>query len=325
MIVPQYWAESRLQHREKGRQVTLRRFGWSDASQSDAQANADLRVKEALARVLAGEKLPKKDPKIPYNGVTGIPIREEIVSRHRETIVTRNSYGARCLNTPNVFFADIDFPERPSLRFTFVVFAALIFSVGIVAWVMSSKMVGVTLALLALFLTSSISKAVHQAIQKATGGAEHGARNRIYRFLAKYPEWNLRLYRTPAGMRVLATHTLFSPSDPKVGECFRALDTDPAYAAMCLNQQCFRARVSAKPWRIGIQDHLRPRPGVWPVAPERLPLRNSWLARYEKVASSYAACIFLESLGSGAVHPEARFVQELHDKLCNATSKLPIA
>jgi len=36
-----------------------------------------------------------------------VPIREEIVSRHGDTIITRNSYGARCLNTPNALFADI--------------------------------------------------------------------------------------------------------------------------------------------------------------------------------------------------------------------------
>ena len=45
MIVPQFWAEGRLQHRAKGRQVTVRRFGWSDVSQDEAQANADARVK----------------------------------------------------------------------------------------------------------------------------------------------------------------------------------------------------------------------------------------------------------------------------------------
>jgi hypothetical protein len=39
---------------------------------------------------------------MPYNGAAGVPIREEIVGRHGETVITRNSYGARCLNMPNV-------------------------------------------------------------------------------------------------------------------------------------------------------------------------------------------------------------------------------
>ncbi|MEQ1893799.1 MAG: hypothetical protein ABL998_14750, partial [Planctomycetota bacterium] len=32
----------------------------------------------------------------------GVPIREEIVSEHDAAVITRNGYGARCLNTPNV-------------------------------------------------------------------------------------------------------------------------------------------------------------------------------------------------------------------------------
>jgi hypothetical protein len=325
MIVPQFWAEGRLQRREKGRQVTVRRFGWSDSSAAEAQAHADVRVKEALERLLAGEKLPRREPKIPYNGAAGVPIREEIVSRHGATIITRNSYGARCLNTPNVFFADIDFAQEASLRFKFGVFAALVLCAAAIAWATHSRATGVTLSILAILFASSISGAVYRRVQKAQGGAEHAARNRIRRFLDKHPEWNLRLYKTPAGMRVLATHRPFSPSEPAVAECFDALDADPVYATMCLNQQCFRARVSAKPWRIGVQGHLRPRPGVWPIAPERLPIRNAWIAEYEEAASVYSACSFLESIGSGTVHPATQSVQELHDELCSATSKLPIA
>jgi hypothetical protein len=94
MIVPQYCAEGRLQHRDQRRQVTVRRFGWSDVSQADAQANADARVQAALARVVAGETIPKREPKVAYHGAAGVPIREEIVGRHGDTIITRNSYGA---------------------------------------------------------------------------------------------------------------------------------------------------------------------------------------------------------------------------------------
>jgi hypothetical protein len=106
--------------------------------------------------------------------------------------------------------------------------------------------------------------------QAATGGAEQAARNRIAAYLARHTDWNVHLYKTPAGLRVAATHRLFQPTEPAVAEFFAALGTDPLYVAMCLNQQCFRARVTAKPWRIGMQSHMRPRPGVWPVAAERL-------------------------------------------------------
>ena len=104
MIVPAYWAEARLQARFRGRPVVVRRFGWSDLSQEAAQAHADARAEEALARVLAGESLPSHDRKLPYNGAHGLPIREEVLQREGEAVLTRNSYGARCLNTPDVLW-----------------------------------------------------------------------------------------------------------------------------------------------------------------------------------------------------------------------------
>lgn len=325
MIVPEYWAESRLQQRDKGRQVTVRRFGWSDAGPAQAQAHADDRAREAMQRVLAGETLARRDPKIPYNGAEGLPIREEIVSRHGPTVITRNSYGARCLNTADVLFVDIDFAQGASIRIVVVVFGVLALLAAAVGRASGSWGAGIFLVVLAMFITGPLSNALYAVTRRLGGGAERAARRRIARFVARHPGWNLRVYRTPAGLRVLATHAPFGPRDAAVAECFRALDADPLYARMCHNQQCFRARVSAKPWRIGVQEHLKPRPGVWPVAAERLPARRAWVEAYERRAAGFAACAFVESLGSGAVHPTVRPVQELHDQLCAASSGRPVA
>ncbi|HEY1066209.1 MAG TPA: hypothetical protein VGE52_08875, partial [Pirellulales bacterium] len=118
MIVPQYWAESRVQRRENRRQVTVRRFGWSDESQEAAQRHADQRAQEALNRIWHGEKLARRERKLAYNGAQGVPIREEILNRYGDAIVTRNAYGARCLNTPNVLFVDVDDASQPSATLT---------------------------------------------------------------------------------------------------------------------------------------------------------------------------------------------------------------
>lgn len=325
MIVPQFWAEARVQHRKKDRQVTIRRFGWSDASQAEAQAAADARAAEALARVLAGENLPRSEPKIPYNGAAGVPIREEIVARHGEDVITRNSYGARCLNTPDVLFADIDFPDEPSLRLRLAVFALVLVVSILAGWSIHSRGFGIGIFILGVLFSGARADALFRMSSKARGGVEKAARARIDRYVAAHPDWRLRLYRTPAGLRVIATHRLFAPDDAAVAACFTALGTDPIYAAMCRNQQCFRARLSAKPWRIGIPDHLRPRPGVWPVAPERLPIRNAWIADYEAKAAAYAACSFVEEVGGGATHPRAQALAELHDAQCGANELRPIA
>ena len=268
MLVPQYWAEARAQQRERGRQITVRRFGWSDVSQAEAQAHAERRGQEALGRRVAGEWQAPREPRVPYNGADGVPIREEIVARHGPVVITRNAYGARCLNTPDVLFADIDFDEGVPLRTTLASLALLMALALLVGGQFDSHIPLVLLLLVAALATGALAGRLQRWLLERHGGVEGMARRRIARFVADNPEWNLRLYRTPAGLRVLATQRTFAPDDPAVAQCFAALGADPRYARMCLRQQCFRARLSAKPWRIGIADHLRPRPGVWPVAAE---------------------------------------------------------
>jgi hypothetical protein len=324
MIVPQFWAEGRAHARRDGRSFTVRRFGWSDASPADAQANADARAAEALERVLAGEHLARRERKVPYNGADGLPIREEIVARHGDTIITRNSYGARCLNSPDVLFADVDFEPRFPPPVGCAIVAVLTGVGAVIEWLAESPGWAVGLAVGAVLAALPVAAWIRRAARQAHG-PEAAARARVERFAADHPDWALRLYGTPAGLRLLVTHQPFDPDDPAVRSFFNAVGADPVYVRMCLNQQCFRARVSPKPWRIGIDRHIRPRPGVWPVRPERLPERQAWVEAYEAAADGFAACELIDTIGSGVVHPEVARVVRLHDELSRATSGLPIA
>jgi hypothetical protein len=123
----------------------------------------------------------------------------------------------------------------------------------------------------------------------------------------------------------MALHRTYSPQDLEVKEFFRAIGTDRIYQAMCHKQNCFRARVSAKPWRIGMTTRLRPTGGGWPVAPELAPARAAWVEEYERAAAGYAACHYLEEFGSGRIDHEVRLVQKLHDELSQATTSHPLA
>lgn len=324
MIVPAYWAEARRQQRRDGRQITVRRYGWSDVSQADAQQHAETRAGEALQRLLAGERLDRREAKQPYNGADGLPIREEILERHGTAVVTRNSYGARCLNVPDVLFADIDHATRPRLRLTLALLALLL-AAALAAGFGCGRGYGIALALIAVSGSAPLAGGLFRLWQRLAGGAEALALRRVRRFVSLHPDWGLRVYRTPAGLRLLVTHRPFTPGDAGVEAFFAATGTDPLYARMCRNQRCFRARVSAKPWRIGIASHLRPRPGVWPVAPERLAPRTAWIEAYERAAASRAACRWLENLGTPQVHPAVAPVLALHDRLSRAVGTLPIA
>ena len=325
MIVPRYWAEGRIQDRRGGKQVTVRRWGWSDVGVAQAQAHADERARGALERIHAGEALPRREPKVPYNGAEGVPIREEIVSTHGEVIVTRNSYGALCINTPDVLFADVDFEER-SLSCWAVLGVSLLGLAGGLALAPKHRLAwALATAFACVALVSTAWRLFQRARSAAEGGREAQARARIARFVDNHFGWKLRVYRTPAGLRVLAVHRRFDPTSPEVADFFRQIGADPLYVRMCVRQRCFRARVSPKPWRIGISGHLKPRPGVWPVDPARKPERDRWIAAYDAASKGYASCRFIETVGEGAKDPDAEDVRALHDDLSRAMSDLLLA
>jgi hypothetical protein len=328
MIIPIYWAEARLQHRDRKRQVTVRRFGWSDISEADAQAHADARVREAFDRALAGETLLRRERRVAYNGAEGVPIREQIVDRHGDTIITRNGYGALCLNTPNVLFADIDFEKKRGCALILWSTAATAIAILAVLWSIPQTLpVAMILGPVfgGLILGPALAYLIDRGWVTLRGGDERCARRKIAVFLRRHPHWRVRVYRTPAGLRLLALHRLFDPREPEVKACFEALGVDPMYAQMCFNQNCFRARISPKPWRIGLPRLRPPYSAAWRPEYADLPARREWIAAYEAGSEAYAACRYVETLGSAHADPAAEAVQYLHDAFCRVDQDLNIA
>ena len=331
MLIPSHWAEARLQHREGRRTITLRRFGWSDLGEAEAQAHAEARVREAMAQALAGERVPRRERRVAYNGAEGVPIREEIVDRHGDCAITRAGYGALCLNTPNVLFADIDYAIRsdPSRWPRWRVLTGFAIAGATVAFGDPGPVTYVVDLLIGVgggYVFGGVVAALAAWLRiKLTGGFERDARRRIERFAARHPDWRLQVYRTPLGLRLMATHRLFDPREPAVRACFEALGVDPLYARMCFNQNCFRARVSPKPWRIGMPRLHPPYSAAWRPEHAALPARRTWIETYERTARDYAACRHVRTLGNGAEHEAAATVRALHDLLCQADSALPLA
>jgi hypothetical protein len=329
MIVPEFWAEGRVSEQfgrghVSGRySLTVRRFGWSDSSLAQAQAMADARARAAFDRILAGESLAKRDPRVPYDA-EGLPIREPIVERDGDVVITRNSYGARCLNSPNVLFADIDFTTPPSGWRAAYFWISLAVGAATGFWI--KPWIGVLSLLALLWLFALIARAVAARRHRTEGGGlEARAMAPVRAFVAANPDWHLRVYRTPNGFRLLAMHRVFDPLDRSVPDFFQAIGADSYYALLCQRQHCFRARVSPKPWRIGMRERMPPRTGLWPIAPERMPERERWVAEYERKSDAYASCRFVEALGSRDYVSETRGVQRMHDAMCRADRDLPLA
>jgi hypothetical protein len=201
---------------QNGRTLSFSCWRSSDISQDNAHESALAIAKRILDFLLAGRKLDR----YPYGC---LPLREEVVNKLVDAqgnlfaAVTRNSLGSLVLNTERVMFVDIDFPlvfigERTTHFF------ARLFGLG---------------------KNSPEAKREEQA----KAGLEQ--------FLAQNPKWGLRLYRTFAGFRGIVMHDIFDPTSDQAIEALRHMGSDPLYVRLCKFQECFRARLSPKPWRCG--------------------------------------------------------------------------
>jgi len=132
--------------------------------------------------------------------------------------------------------------------------------------------------------------------------------------------WGFRAYRTRAGLRYLVTHALFDPVSKETGVIMEAFDADPLYRKLCCVQESFRARLTPKPWRVGVPALTVPYP-----YDKTDYLLESWLREYDQSAKASATCALLGEIGSAHVHPEVARVIALHDEVTRPESGLPLA
>ena len=119
-----------------------------------------------------------------------------------------------------------------------------------------------------------------------------------------------RVYRTHNGWRIMLTGKDLAPVSPRMKQLFAALHADPLYASMCERQQCWRARLTPKPYRVGVTGFPRP------VDSESIHSVESqeWIARYEEACAGKAVCRLVDCIGRPVSGP----VVELHDQLTQA-------
>lgn len=323
MLIPKFWAEGRLHiERADAKSGVVRRWGWSNESLAAAEAHGVRRAEQAWAARSSGENVPARESRENYSD-NGVPIREEVLGSEGEALITRNAYGARCLNTENVLFVDLDDEEvRTPWKVSITCFmlwcaAATWVTYPVLRWWATAA------AVLAWLMLGQ--SALHALWRRAHLLPREHSWLRLHRFIQAHPEWHLRVYETPAGLRALAMHRTFSPREPAVEEAFEALNADKLYRRLCRVQQCFRARVSAKPWRIPGTSIGRMARNKWPVTGDALERRNAWIQQYERAASTVAACRYVGSLGTSGSCAHALAVQDVHDRLCRAQESLPLA
>lgn len=159
------------------------------------------------------------------------------------------------------------------------------------------------------------------AFWKKPADPAEAALARVREWQQRNPRATLRVYRTPKGFRLLRTDEAI-PADSAEGErLLRELGNDPLYAALCKRQQCYRARLGPKPWRLP----LPLPPGHFPREGADQARFEQWLVGYEGLGSLFAACRYLETLGEDSVAEALQPLLRAHDQMSGALTDKALA
>ena len=287
MRIPRFWARGSFSDTDReGKQHSFNAFGWSFDSLAAAKDHAVERARNILNSFIMGKKRDH------YEYLTH-PLREEIidsleVAGKEVALITRNHYGALVLNCASVAFADIDLPRvKPGGFFDAI---AMLFS-----------------------------KARREERRKEI--LDSTLRS-LRDWHDRNPGHSMRVYRTHAGLRLLFTDRLYEPDSEQTAEILQTLGSDPLYRRLTEKQQCFRARLTPKPWRCDYPDPPNRYP--WESEKEKKKYRK-WEDGYTQMSREYRACELIEELGRASADKEIEAVVRLHDNRACGDAALQLA
>ncbi|WKZ35591.1 MAG: hypothetical protein QY332_18430 [Anaerolineales bacterium] len=134
---------------------------------------------------------------------------------------------------------------------------------------------------------------------------------------SKYQGQSFRLYETYQGARVIVQGRNFHTQDHATRDMMNEFNCDVLYTAICKKQGCFRARLTPKPYRMGMKAYKVKYPR------ESVDIQfDHWLQNYENRSRSFSVCKFIGQIGSDSGTFEA---VRLHDEITGAGIKLPLA
>lgn len=127
---------------------------------------------------------------------------------------------------------------------------------------------------------------------------------------SKYSQLGFRIYETFQGARVIVLGSDFDPRSTTTTAMMAEFNCDPLYTTLCSRQECFRARLTPKPRRMG----MKPMSIRFPREDADLKTEN-WLSDYDHRSGEFSVCRFVGQ--AGAALPTNDLVR-LHDELTGA-------
>lgn len=131
----------------------------------------------------------------------------------------------------------------------------------------------------------------------------------IRRVAQRHGTLGFSIYETCAGFRVFVTGRDFSPGEEASKALLTELGSDRLYQTLCCAQECYRARLTAKPWRCGL-----PLPAIdFPRKDGAAdPAFAQWLNNYEAKTKAVAVCRLVENIGPTTA--SAKPLLSLHER-----------
>ena len=231
--IPRYWGYARTE------------TGWvvwrpSPYSVEDAENEA---IK--VAKRISGYE-SKNSPTVPLDSQEypyGVSLREKLLDEIHDSMnelqgfITRNHSGAEVLNIRNVMFLDWDSQvvSHNVLSKLFAWFASFFHKRSSLAYIPKSDEIMEPPPWYVQYIWADVSE-LRPFMSKVT----------------TMPDWSVRIYKTAAGYRGIATHSLFDPCDSETLRLMREFQCDPQYIRLCERQESFRARLTPKGWRCGL-------------------------------------------------------------------------
>jgi hypothetical protein len=136
----------------------------------------------------------------------------------------------------------------------------------------------------------------------------------------KKPDLNgfgIRVYETHSGIRLILEGKAMDPRSKDSKNLLRSFHADRLYSALCRKQNCYRARLTPKPYRI----KMKPLRLLYPYEEKDRNRIEDWIREYNSKSLSFSSCRLVQVLGSDSPSP----VVQYHDERTRAQSTLPLA
>ena len=130
-------------------------------------------------------------------------------------------------------------------------------------------------------------------------------------------DFGIRVYETHSGVRLILEGKPLDPRSKESRRLLRSFNADALYSSLCRKQNCYRARLTPKPYRIKMKS-IRLSYPYEKTDEKRI---DEWIREYDSRGKGVATCRLVQTVRSHFVSPVVRY----HDERTKAQSALPLA